>query len=113
MQKYTIKRDGKPPILFTGELLADADNKDYNSTRWTVVKIFSTKGGKIVALVRRLSIWEGENGSDNAESFPDLGGAIEWLKDGDASLGSVSQEAIEEAVCYKPELAKFWVQEVE
>ena len=113
MQKHTIIRDGNPPITFTGEELSSATSEDHNSTRWTEITIYRTKGGKIVAHVERFTRWEGESGHDTAEAFDDFGQAIEWLKGDEGTLGRVSQQAVEEAIAKNPELSKFWVQEVE
>lgn len=113
MDKYTINRDGHPPIVFTGEKIAGADNKDHNSTRWTKVALYRTKGGKYVAKISRLTCWEGESDHITAEVFSQAADLIEWLKEGSDVLGSVSQEAVEKAAKTDANFAAAWVEEVE
>ena len=113
MDKKKVTRDGQPPITFTGELLSQADNKDHNSTRWTTITIYRTKGGKFVAKIERRTQWQGERDSTTAEVCEDFGQVIAWLTDEDGDLRPVSQEAVEAAIKLDPSLAKFWVQEID
>jgi len=116
MEKFSIKRDGLPPIAFTGRTIVSANNKighNGHNTRWTTVTIYRTKGDKFIASISRRSQWQGEAGSDRAASFATAGELIEWLKEGESELGSVSQEAVEEAAEAAPEFAAAWVEEVE
>ena len=116
MEKLIIKRDGLPPIAFTGEQIASANNAighNGHANRWTTVTIYRTKGGKFIASLSRRSQWQGEAGSDAAASFATAGEVIEWLKEGESELGAVSQEAVEEAASVAPEFAAAWVEEVE
>ena len=113
MEKFTITSDGNPPITFTGEQLSGCANRNHNSTRWTIVELYRTQGGKIVSSIERRTQWEGERDQKDARVFDGLGAAIVWLKNGEDCLGRVSQEAVEEAIKKDPSLAKFWVQEVD
>jgi hypothetical protein len=113
MTKYKIERDGFPPLKFTGERIGNADNRTHNSTRWTVVEIYRTRGGKFVGRVERITQWEGERDTSTAEAFADFGALIQWLKDGEDALGRVSQEAVVQAIEAHPELAACWAVEIE
>ena len=117
MEKFNIKRDGLPPIAFTGELIASADNRVGNdgnrANRWTEVSIYRTKGGKFIAALTRLTCWQGESDRRAAASFDTAPEIIDWLKEGESELGAVSQEAVETAAKVAPEFAAAWVEEVE
>ena len=117
MEKFIIKRDGLPPIAFTGEKIASASNSighEVHANRGTItVRIYRTKGGKFIAHISRRSQWEGEWGSDAAASFETAAGVIDWLKEGGTELGTVSQSAVERAAEASPEFAAAWVEEVQ
>ena len=116
MEKLIITRDGLPPIAFTGEEIASANNAighNGHANRWTTVTIYRTKGGKFIASLSRRTQWQGETGSDAAASFSSAAELIDWLKEGESELGSVSQEAVEKATKVAPEFAAAWVEEVE
>jgi len=116
MEKITIKRDKLPPIAFTGVEIGNASNEisgGNRANRWTSVRIYHTKGGKFIASISRLTIWQGESDRHAAASFATAAEVIEWLKEGESELGSVSQEAVEEAAKVAPEFAAAWVEEVE
>ena len=116
MEKFIIKRDGLPPIAFTGERIASASNEinsNGRANRWTEVKIYRSKGGKFIATLSRLTCWQGESDRHSAASFATAAEVIEWLKEGESGLGSVSQEAVEEAAEASPEFAAAWVEEVQ
>ena len=84
MEKITINRDGLPPIAFTGEQIASADNRVGNdgnrANRWTEVSIYRTKGGKFIAALTRLTCWQGESDRCAAASFATAPEIIDWLK---------------------------------
>jgi hypothetical protein len=117
MQKVIIKRDGLPPISFTGELLAKADNRvnrDGNrANRWTEIEIYRTKGGRFIASIRRITCWQGESDHATAGAFATASEVIEFIKQDDGELGAVGQEAVEKAVKSEPAFADAWVEEVE
>lgn len=116
MEKLIIKRDGLPPIAFTGERIASASNEinsNGRANRWTEVKIYRSKGGKFIATLSRLTCWQGESDRHAAASFDTAPEIIDWLKEGESELGAVSQEAVEKATKAAPEFAAAWVEEVE
>lgn len=116
MDKHTIKRDGLPPIAFTGELVGSGSNEiqgGNRANRWTRVEIYRTQGGRYVAAVNRFTIWEGESDHFTATSKPTAGEIVEWLKGDEETLGRVSQEAVEKAVRVDPTFAAAWVESVD
>ncbi len=115
MEKFTITRDGLPPIAFTGERIAAATSKTgiNDAGRWVNVSIYRTQGGAFVAAVERITQWDKERSAYAAASRKTAGELIDWLKKDDGTLGTVSQEAVEEAVKRAPEFAAAWVEVVE
>lgn len=112
MDKHVIKRDGLPPIAFTGDLIGST-TRGRNDSRWTEVKIYRTQAGRFVAQISRLTCWQGENDHRAAASFATAAKLIEWLKEGSETLGAKSQEAVEDAAKTEPAFATAWVEEVE
>lgn len=118
MQDYKIRRDGLPPIVFTGEEIGKGSNRirgGRDSTRWTNVTLYTTKGGRFVAHVERVTQWQGESDRDTATSKETANEIIQWLKDdaGADTLGEASQCAVEQAVKVCPDFAAAWVETVE
>ncbi len=118
MEKHTINRDGLPPIAFTGEQIASANNamgRNGHANRWFAVRIYRTKGGRYVASFGSFTQWQGESDHCTAASFDTAAEVIEWLrlKDDDGLLGAISQKAVEEAAKADPGFAAAWVEEVD
>ena len=116
MEKVIIKRDGLPPIAFTGEVIGSGSNSiqgGNRANRWTEVEIYRTKGGRFVVTLSRFTCWQGESDRHSAKSCATAAEVIDWLKEGESELGSVSQEAVEDAAKVAPEFAAVWVEEVE
>jgi hypothetical protein len=117
MEKYTINRTGLPPIVFTGEQIASADNAighNGHANRWVEVKIYRSKSGKYVTSFCAFSQWDGESDHRTAASFATAAEVIEWLRiEDDGRLGAVPQEAVEKAAKVDPAFAAAWVEEVD
>jgi hypothetical protein len=116
MEKYTIRRDGLPPIAFTGEPIAAASNHSHqgpNQNRWVNVEIYRTQGGAYVAAVERRTCWQGESDAFSAAARKTAAEVIDWLKKDDGTIGDVSQDAVEQAVTNDPGFAAAWVEIVE
>jgi hypothetical protein len=118
MENYTIKRDGLPPIVFIGDKIGHGTTRSDNGpgqNRWTDVDIYRTHGGKYVAYVGRMTIWQGESDRRAATSKATPKEIIQWLKDDTESytLGDASQEAVEAAVKVDTEFAAAWVEKVD
>jgi EXLDI family protein len=113
LEKIVIKRDGLPPIAFTGEEIGSGCNRGHNSTRWTTVRIYRTAGGRFVAEVKRRTQWQGESDDFSGTSKATAEEIIEWLRGDGETLGGVSQEAVEEAAKNEPAFAAAWVETVD
>jgi len=116
MEKIIIKRDGLPPIAFNGEKIGSGDNRiisGNSANRWTEVAIYRTAGGRYVVSLARFTCWQGESDHHAATSKATSDEIIEWLKEGEDSLGSVSQEAVEEAAGNDTGFAQVWVETVD
>jgi hypothetical protein len=117
MEKYAVKRDGRPPIAFTGEKIGTGETDDGNrgnrGNRGTEVTIYRTKGGRFIAKVRRWSNWQGESERTEAESCATAAEVIDFLKGEEGTLGKASQEAVEEAAKTESAFAQAWVETVD
>lgn len=113
MEQIVITRTGERPLRFTGILISEGTNKTPESNRWANVRIYRTKGGKVVVWVERRTQWQGERDNDAAMSFTTAGEAIDWLRKEDGSFGISSQDAIERAAAKDQEFAAAWTEDVE
>jgi len=109
---YTLRRDDKPPLRFRGRQIAYADTADRNSTRWTEVTVYRTKGGKCVLYIREVSQWQGEGTSrwgwtvSCPEEIPDLiRSTLDCIPDEVSRMLSRLDEM--------PEFHGIWVEEVD
>ncbi|EEF60058.1 hypothetical protein [Pedosphaera parvula] len=107
MQDYTLVRQGLPPIKFTGKLLSEAETADQSFK----VRIYRSKGDRFIPEIERS--YRNETVYKNASAFLYAKDAIEWLKEGEPTLGKISQEAIEKACAVDNEFASAWVEVVE
>ena len=110
MEKFTIKRDGLPPLVFIGHRIAsDRSSGD----RYTRVILYKTQGGNFVGEVQNITCWQGERDHFRATSKKTATELIEWLRDGESTLGRISQSVVEDASKVLPEFASSWVEHVE
>lgn len=66
--KLTVERDDEPALTFTGVQIAsarssgDRGHPDFSGStgRWTVLKLYRTKGGKLVGARIERTQWQGE-----------------------------------------------------
>lgn len=117
-KKHTIKRDGLPPIVFFGTEIGSANDQALSgsqSNRWTVVKIYKTRGGRMIVCCNDLTMWQGESDHFSANSCSSAGAVVDWLraKDDDGLLSKVAQLAVEEAVSNDLDFANVWVEAVD
>ena len=113
IKKYIITRDGACPIAFVGELIGFGSNKNGQDGRWVIVEIYRTQGGKFVARINHFTCYQGEENQRAAISVATAVEVIEWLKEGNKNVGSVSQKAIQDAVADDEQFAAAWVEQVE
>lgn len=60
MESYTVRRTGSPALEFTGELLASSTSGGRDANRWHELRLYQTKGGKLVLAIEYRTRWEGE-----------------------------------------------------
>lgn len=63
MEVITLERDDARDIRFTGKLVAQTSSREHSgprSNRWTVLRLYKTKGGKWVAHQIGRTQWQGE-----------------------------------------------------
>ena len=70
MTVRTIRRDNELNLRFTGYLVGSSSSHDPisgpNNTRWTELRIWRTKGGRLVCGECHLTQWQGESDTYNA-----------------------------------------------
>jgi hypothetical protein len=113
LQEFLIKRDGLPPIKFKGREIESVTSHGNRNSRWTVLALYKTKGGKYVIKRNYRTIWEGERDSYEAACFDSVDMVIDWLKNDEGKIGPLSQELIENVAKVEKEFDKTWVEEVE
>src|SRR6478735_8631391 len=62
-EEFEIERDDAPSLKFVGKWLASASSKSaYNNNgRWTVLRLYKTRGGKHIASKEGITCWQGEH----------------------------------------------------
>ena len=75
METITIKNDNAPAIRFTGELVAKVSSSANNASsnysghtgRYTILRLYKTKGGKFIAESIGVTQWQGEHDRHKAQ----------------------------------------------
>ena len=102
MENFIIESDNAPDIEFEGELVGSgstAGSDPYNrATRWTVYKIYRTKGGKFVGWIVGRTQWSGEVDRYNAKVCNDERSLIEFLGYSDAAKEAYDEAGISATV---------------
>ncbi len=83
MQKYTLSRTGDRPLVFTGDLIAEAGgciHGGQEQKRWYEIRIYSTAGGSYVLEVAYHTSWKGEDSHSHAEAHSNLEKLIAGLR---------------------------------
>ena len=111
--KIKIRRDGEHALTFTGRVIAQVDSRRNDGFVWTEITIYRTKGNKIVVEIEDVSQWQGAHNMVRAESFCLVHDAINYLRDEDGELSSISQSAIEEAGTVDREFELSFVEHVD
>ena len=86
MEKYKLKRSGKPPLAFEGEKLAEAGGKwqaGRELNRWHDITAYRTVGGRYILQIEYHSLWQGEEGHDFVEDADNPGELAEIVLDYD------------------------------
>lgn len=69
-KELTLPRDGEKDLRFSGWRLLSVNNKSHQGreqNRWHELTLYATKGGKLVCLHEYISLWQGEDGTSEAE----------------------------------------------
>lgn len=112
-EKFEIVRTGKSPLSFTGIMVGCGSSMKEHSKRWSVVRLYVTKGGNFIGHVSYLKqTCEIEVEAEKAEAFKTIAELETWLKDGHPTLGPASQAAFEEAVSCNLQFEDYWKEEV-
>ena len=100
-EQFTIRRDGKKDLVFDGEKLADVDDSDYQSTRWSEIDIYRTDSGKYVVAQVYRTRWQGEEDSHRADVCESAAAVLELLswedEDGNSGISNMAKGALEAA----------------
>ena len=91
MKKYTLTRDGKRPLTFTGESIAKANNRSLQGARqnrWDAVEVYRTESGRIVVEQVYHTCYQGESDTHTVMVFDDTSAAITYLEQGVSSLAA-------------------------
>ena len=110
----TLTRTGKPPLRFISVARWEADNEIQHgnrANRWTCVRLYRTRGGRVVVRISNYTCWQGESDHHRAESFATAKEVIDWLNRDDG-LSSVAQEALEAASKDDPEFASAYGEDI-
>ncbi len=110
MQNYKLVRQGKPPLKFTGIIIGTGEIG--NGQSGITIRIYRTKGNHYIPEIERPNA-RNEEFFRNAAHFRNPSEAIDWLKEGEDTLGKASQDAIEKACGNDKEFAAAWVEVVE
>lgn len=98
--KFTIERDDKPALTFTGVKVAsawsygDSGHPDFSGSvgRWTVLKLYRTQGGKLVCERIERTQWQGEHDKHEGVVFESEREVVEFF-----GHGRVAKELYAEA----------------
>lgn len=84
METIIVQRDNDTDIRFNGEEIASVSSKSaYNDGgRWTVLKLWKTKGGKFICQSIGRTQWQGETDRFSAAIADDEAGVIDFFKHG-------------------------------
>ena len=93
MEEFTIKNDDAPDIRFKGEELAKASSATNNSTRWHVLKLWKTGGGKYICQQIGRTQWQGEVDRYKAAVCTSPAEVISFFGHGDTAKELYSQTA--------------------
>ncbi len=75
-ETFTVKRTGKPPLRFTGELAAEADSHEHDGplqNRWHELRLYRTAGRQLVWAVAYRTRWQGEHDHHSADVTSEQG----------------------------------------
>ncbi len=103
-KQFTVTRDGKKDLSFTGVHIAVASDHEHQgpqNTRWSEIDIYRTDSGKYVVAQVYRTRWQGEEDSHRAdvcESPADVLELLSWEdEEGNNGISNMAKEALEAA----------------
>ena len=117
MQENKLVRQGLAPLTFTGEIIGKGEIG--NEQSGVTIRIYRTKGNLYVAEIERRNRNSRTPYLDdvapyrNAAHFPSPAEIINWLKEGEDTLGKASQDAVEKACENDKGFVAAWVEKIE
>lgn len=114
-KQFTITRDGKKDLVFTGVHLAGASDHEHQgpqNSRWSEIDIYRTDSSKYIVAQTYRTCWQGESDSrraDVCESAQAVYDLLSWEEDGgeewedgrkvehDTGISDMAKEALEKA----------------
>jgi len=100
---YRLTRDDDLDLAFTGWKVAEGrcGDREHESdwTRWTIVRLYVTTGGRFVVGIERHSRWQGSTSRYDAVAHETFDDVLLYLKDdNDGRVGTASKAMVEDAV---------------
>jgi hypothetical protein len=114
MLDYKLVRQGLAPLTFTGEIIGKGEIG--NEQSGVTIRIYRTKGNLFVAEIERRNNRGPFNDVPpyrNAAHFPSPVEIINWLKEGEDTLGKASQDAVEKACEKDTGFVAAWVEKID
>ncbi|MEI9863266.1 MAG: hypothetical protein WDN00_01630 [Limisphaerales bacterium] len=114
MQEHKLVRQGQAPLNFNGEIIGKGEIG--NEQSGVTIRIYRTKGNLYVAEIERRNSRSPFNDVPayrNAAHAKSPADVIDWLKEGEETLGKASQDAVEKACENDKEFAAAWVERIE
>jgi hypothetical protein len=119
LKEYKLVRQGDRPLAFRGEIIGTGEIG--NERSGVTIRIYRTEAKHYIAEIERRNIRGNSYQQYDVESPPYRNAShgatpaeiIDWLKEGERSLGKASQDAIEKACENDSEFAASWVERVE
>lgn len=118
MQIYKLPRQGQAPLEFTGGIIGSGEIGSEQSG--VKIRIYRTKGNLYVAEIERRNSerrhrisFEEVPACRNAFHAETPKEIIDWLKEGEETLGKASQDAVELACRNDEVFAAAWVEKIE
>lgn len=116
MDEYTITRDGQRDLKFTGEKLAEVNNKwvaGRENNRWHELTLYRTAGGKYVLQEVYRTMWQGELDSNSATICDTAEEVLAALTNEEGTLHNLDKELLQQAARNDQAFAGLWEETLE
>lgn len=94
LEHFVLDNDDAPDVEFTGWLIGSGSSRrgDPDASRWTVYRIYRTKGGTLIASITGNTKWSGEGTRNKVKVCKTEAEVVELF-----NLSSAAKEALDEA----------------